>query len=68
MPKIPRLTPKEVIRLLENNGFKLDHVSGSHYVFYCLETKRRVIVPYHSKDLPIGTMKSILSSAGIKIN
>jgi len=67
MLKTPRLTSKEMIRLLEDNNFKLDHSSGSHYVFYNIETRRRVVVPYHAKDLPIGTIKSILNSAGIRI-
>ena len=67
MPKIPRFTSRELIKLLQNNGFYIDHTSGSHYIFYNNETKRRVVVPYHSKSLPIGTIKSILTSAGIEI-
>ena len=67
MSKTPRLNSKEVIDLLKSNGFVLDHVTGSHYIFYNREWKKRVTVPYHSKDLPIGTLKSILREAGIKI-
>ena len=65
MPKTPRLTSKQVIKLLEQSGFILDHVSGSHYVFYHPIFKRRVVVPYHTKNLPIGTLKSILRMAEI---
>ncbi|MFA5729965.1 MAG: type II toxin-antitoxin system HicA family toxin [Candidatus Paceibacterota bacterium] len=67
MPKIPRFTSKELIKLLQSNNFYIDHATGGHYVFYNNETKRRTIVPYHSKNLPIGTIKSILNSAGIEI-
>lgn len=67
MPKTPRLTAKEVVKLLESDGFILDHVTGSHYVFYHPTLKRRVTVPYHCKDLSIGTLKSILKEAGIQI-
>jgi len=67
MPKTPRLTAKEVIKLLDSDGFILDHVTGSHYIFYHPIHKRRVTVPYHGKDLPIGTLKSILKEAGIQI-
>lgn len=67
MPKTPRLNSKEAINLLKSNGFVLDHVTGSHYIFYNEQHKRRVTVPYHTKDLPIGTLKSILREAGIKI-
>jgi predicted RNA binding protein YcfA (HicA-like mRNA interferase family) len=66
MPKTPRLTSKQVIKLLEENGFVLDHVSGSHYVFYHPVSKRRAVVPYHAKNLPLGTLKSILRSVDIE--
>lgn len=66
MPKTPRLTSKQAIVVLKENGFELDHVSGSHYVFYRDADKKRVVAPFHTKDLPIGTLKSILRSAGIE--
>lgn len=65
MPKTPSLTPKKVITLLKQHDFHLDHTSGSHYVFYHAETKKRVSVAYHSKDIPKGTLLSILKQAGI---
>ena len=68
MPKTPRLTSKQVIKLLKENGFVLDHVSGSHYVFFQSVSKRRVVVPYHTADLPIGILKSILRSAEIELS
>lgn len=67
MPKLPRLTSRKIIRLLEKHGFQLDHTTGSHYIFYSPENKRRVTVPYHAKDLPIGTLHSILKQAEISI-
>jgi len=66
MPKTPRLTSKQVIKLLKKEGFILDHVSGSHYVFYHPVDGRRAVVPYHAKDLPIGTLKAILRSVGLE--
>ena len=65
MPKAPTLTADEVIKILMRNGFLLDHQSGSHRVYFNLETKRRVVVPYHKKDLPRGTLLSILKEAGL---
>lgn len=65
MPKLPALTAKKVIAILKQRGFLLDHSTGSHFIFYHPETKRRVTVPYHSKDLPKGTLLSILKQAGI---
>ena len=65
MPKLPALTPKKIVSILKRHGFKLDHTTGSHFVFYHPQNGRRVIVPFHSKDLPKGTLQSILKEAGI---
>lgn len=64
MPKLPILKPKKLIAFLEANGFTLDHATGAHFVFYHRETKRRVVVPVHNKDLPQGTLLAILRQAG----
>ena len=65
MAKLPQLTPKKIISLLKRHGFQLDHVTGSHYVFYHPEGRKRVTVAYHAKDIPLGTLYSILKQAGI---
>jgi predicted RNA binding protein YcfA (HicA-like mRNA interferase family) len=65
MPKIPALTSKDVIRILERHGFVLDHSSGSHRIYYNDRTHRRAIVSFHKKDLPIGTLMAILKGAEI---
>ena len=65
MPKLPALTPKELLRILQKAGFKTDHVTGSHYILFHPETKKRITLPFHSKSLPKGTIYSILKSAGL---
>lgn len=65
MPKLPVFTSKKIIAILKRHGFLLDHTTGSHFVFYHPETKRRAVVPYHTKDLPKGTLHAILREAGI---
>jgi len=65
LPKLPSITPKKVIKILEKNGFLLDHSTGSHLVYYHPEKRRRVTVPFHRKDIPKGTLMSILKQAGI---
>jgi len=66
LPKLPSLTPKKVIRILEKHGFQLDHSSGSHMVYYHPEKRRRVTVPFHRRDIPKGTLIAILKQAGIE--
>lgn len=65
MPDLPVLTPAKIIKVLKSKGFVLDRTKGSHHIYYHPETKTRVVVPFHKKDLPIGTFISILKSAGI---
>jgi len=65
MPKLPVLSPKKIIKLLEKQGFQVDHTTGSHYILYDKVTKLRVVVPYHLRDLPKGTLLSIIKQAGL---
>ncbi len=64
MAKLPAVRPREVVRFLESNGFVLDRSSGSHFVFYHPVTKRRGVVPKHNRDMPKGTLFSLLREAG----
>jgi predicted RNA binding protein YcfA (HicA-like mRNA interferase family) len=64
MPKLPAVKPRQVIRFLEQSGFVLDHTSGSHFIFYNPTTRRRAVVPSHNRDLPKGTLMSLLREAG----
>ncbi|MBE0478008.1 type II toxin-antitoxin system HicA family toxin [Candidatus Aerophobetes bacterium] len=65
MSKVPSLTPQKIISIIKVKGFLLDRTKGSHHIYYHPETKRRVIVPLHKKDLPKGTLFEILKQAGI---
>lgn len=66
MPKLPAVRPRVVIQFLERKGFVLDHVSGSHFIFYHPVSRRRAVVPRHNRDMPKGTLASLLRGAGFK--
>ena len=59
------LTPKKLLKILLKAGFKIDHITGSHYILYNSIYKKTVTLPFHNKDLPKGTLRSIIKSAGI---
>jgi predicted RNA binding protein YcfA (HicA-like mRNA interferase family) len=65
MPKLPVLTPKKLLKKLNKIGFIKDHTTGSHVVMYHPQTKRRAVVPMHLKDIPKGTLSSLLKEAGV---
>jgi len=63
--KLPSLKPQEVIKALVNKGgFVVHHVTGSHYILKH-EDGRRVTVPYYNRDIPRGTLNSILKAAEV---
>ncbi len=55
---------RDVISRLEQDGWILVNVRGSHQQFKHPDKKGRVTVPHPKKDLPLGTLKSIYKQAG----
>lgn len=53
---------KKIVKRLENEGFELISVKGSHHKFRKGEIT--IIVPQPKKDLPIGTAKALAKQAG----
>ncbi len=64
MPRLPSIRPRALIRFQERNGFLLDHTSGSHFIFYHPNSRRRAVVPRHNRDMPKGTLLALLREAG----
>lgn len=61
------LKVKQVIALLEENGWEFIRMRGDHRIFYKEGAKRPVVVPGNlSDDLKEGTLNSILKGAGLK--
>ncbi|HDI7688865.1 type II toxin-antitoxin system HicA family toxin [Staphylococcus aureus] len=56
---------KEVIKKIEQDGWYLVRVVGSHHHFKHPNRKGKVTVPHPKKDLPRGTERSILRQAGL---
>lgn len=67
MPKIV-LTPRELIKILEKDGFRFIRQNGSHAVYRDYEKSRKVIVPIHNKDIPTGTLHQIIKDGDIDIS
>lgn len=65
--KLPRVTAKDVVRVIEKTGFTLSRQSGSHRIFKNNEGKR-ITVPMHSgKILHPKILKSILTDAELTV-
>ena len=60
------MKPKEMVKLLKKNGFKVDRVNGSHYFMVNETTGKTTTVPFHSKELKPTMESVILKQAGLK--
>ena len=60
------LSGKELARLLEQHGWELRRVSGSHHIYAKPERVERLSVPIHSNQpLKLGLQRHLLKIAGL---
>jgi predicted RNA binding protein YcfA (HicA-like mRNA interferase family) len=57
---------KTVIRMLEQEGWRLARVKGSHHHFRHPTKPGTTTVKHPDRDIPIGTLKSIERQSGVK--
>ena len=65
MSKLPSFKPKALIKKFEKIGYIVDRQKGSHVILYHPIQHRRLTIPLHVKDLPKGTLLSIIKQAGL---
>lgn len=64
-PRLPRLTAKEALRILESNGFEIVRQRGSHMILRDPQG-RRATLPIHSgKVLHPKIVAAIMEDAGL---
>ncbi|PRX34571.1 putative RNA binding protein YcfA (HicA-like mRNA interferase family) [Paraburkholderia sp. BL18I3N2] len=56
----------EVVKLIQMAGWQLVRISGGHHHFRHAARTGLVTIPHPKKDLPPGTLNSILKQAGLK--
>ena len=64
--RLPALTPRTVIQAIERAGFVLYRVRGSHHHFIHPDRPELLVtVPYHNRDMRLGTLRSIIKQAAL---
>ena len=64
MPKLKILNSKEIIKILESYGFKMDSQKGSHIKLVKQTTfQKLVLIIADNKNLQKGTIKAIFNQA-----
>ena len=67
MPKLPIVSQKEIIRVLQKAGFEYapKRGKGSHTAFVKIDKgKTRLVIVPDRKEIPKGTLLAILEQAG----
>ncbi len=60
------ISGKKLCKILENNGWVLVRIAGSHHVFAKEGEDARIVVPVHAnKEIKTGLLKAILKTAGL---
>lgn len=60
------VTGKKLCKILEENGWALARIKGSHHVYIKDGEEARIVVPVHSnKEIKTGLLKAILKTAGL---
>jgi predicted RNA binding protein YcfA (HicA-like mRNA interferase family) len=60
MPKLPVLSGKELIKLLENLGFITVRVNGSHHRMKSADGRVTTVPVHGNNDLPVGLLRKII--------
>jgi predicted RNA binding protein YcfA (HicA-like mRNA interferase family) len=60
------LSSKELIKIVEADGWNLAKVTGDHHQYRHPIKPGRVTIPHPVRDMPKGTANSILKQAGLK--
>jgi predicted RNA binding protein YcfA (HicA-like mRNA interferase family) len=61
------ISGKQMCRLLDEKGWRLARVAGSHHIYVMQGQNVRISVPVHgNNDLKLGLQKTIMKLAGIR--
>ena len=67
--RLPALSADAVVRALEQAGFAVHRIKGSHHHLRNPDRPgARPVVPMHRGDLPPGTLRSIIKQAGLTVD
>ena len=68
MSKVPSFKPRDLIKKFAKAGYVVDRQKGSHVILYHPTQSKRLTIPQHIRELPKGTLLSIIKQAGLTRN
>ncbi len=67
MSRLPRISGRDCVKVLDKVGFYLKRQHGSHLILRRDNPFAQVVVPNH-KELDRGTLRSIIRQAGLSVD
>ena len=68
MSKLPVISARELLKILNKIGYSVDHQTGSHMILRNENyPHRRITVPNH-KEIARGTLRSIIWQSGLTLD
>ncbi len=67
MKKLPILSSREVLKVLRSEGFEIVGRKGSHIRLKKKGNPTRIVIVPDYKEIPRGTLRSIIRQSGIDI-
>ena len=55
---------KDLLKLLQQNGWKVIRVQGSHHIMQ--KGEQIEVIPVHGREVPKGLLNKILKSTGLR--
>ena len=69
MPKLPVLSGKQLLKLLQKNGFVVVRQKGSHVFLEDKNEELTTVIPLHgNEDLGKGLLKAILNDLELSVD
>jgi predicted RNA binding protein YcfA (HicA-like mRNA interferase family) len=65
--KLPVVTAREVIKVLERLGFQRIRQSGSHATYRHPDGRWTIVAVHAGKTIPSGTLRKIIRDAGLTV-
>lgn len=61
-----QISGKDFVRVLQNHGWRLKRINGSHHIFTKEGQRERIVIPVHgNQPLKLGLLKHQMKIAGL---
>lgn len=67
MAPVPLIASREAIKVFEKLGYEVNHQTGNHIIMRRKQPPHRHLSVPNRRELPRGTLRSLIKTAGITI-